>query len=346
MQWCHVCRTFKAEYERCKGLAAASGLEVEFAMINAEDEDELKQRFNLDFYPSFKLFRDGLLEDNTGGAPLTGEGVIAGLNQALGRPRSTFARSLSTVDEARSWLFNRGRPDLSMLTTVVGFFPPGVTDEAALATFEGAAESLSGKLRFARMDSVDLITAFSMPLDRVSLVLYKDFDEGKEVYTGELTPEDLQAWTYVRNRPLATVMNTHNIRQLQTEVPAVVHVFTNTRGAEEGRSKLAYLSALRAVGMDVEAEGLCARGQIIYTLVDGEKYPNWMEVFGLDPSELPAFAVANTKDSLFYSVPGVQGTLPTDTELPEINSAALHDMVQRYFSGLLVPQPQRRNASS
>jgi protein disulfide-isomerase A1 len=338
-QWCHICRTFKPEYERCKALAAAVGIEVEFAMVNAEDEEALKDRFELEYYPTFRLFKDGLLETMSGGAPLTGEGVIAGLNQALGRPATTFARLLTDLDEARAWLFNRGRPDLSMASAVVGYFPPGVTDAAATAAFEGAAATLSGSLRFARISSPDLIESFKMPLDRVSLVLFKDFDEGKEVYTGELTAAALEAWTFVRNRPLATVMGTHNIRKLQTEVPVVVHVFTNTRGVEEGRSKSAYLSAMRSVAVDIEAAGLAARGQVIFTLVDGEKYPNWMEVFGLEPSELPAFAIADTKNSLFYSVPGVQGTLPTDTELPEINSIVLHDLVQRYYAGLLVAQP-------
>lgn len=72
-QWCDVCRTFKSEYSRVKELALAGNVSVEIAAVNAEDERELMARFGVNFFPTFKVFRDGMLEDiGAGMAPLTG----------------------------------------------------------------------------------------------------------------------------------------------------------------------------------------------------------------------------------------------------------------------------------
>lgn len=309
--------------------------------MNCEEEEVLQERYDVSVYPTFKLFRDGMLEEIGGGAPLTGEGVIAGLRQYLGLPTSSFARELSSLSEARDWLFNRGRSDLSMRSAVMGFFPPGVEDEASLAAFENAAAALSSALRFGRVTQTETIETFHLPLDKVSLVLYKDYDEGKEVYAGELTGEALAAWATVRNKPLATRMDVHNIRSLQRDVPVIVHVFTNERGYEEMRSYNTYLEAMRTVGRSLEAAGLTHRGNIVFTLVNAEKRPQWMEAFGLPPTNLPAVALADNKNDALYALTAVPvaGTLPTDEDVPELDVAAITQFCESFYAGLLTPVP-------
>lgn len=349
LQWCDTCRTFKREYERCKGIAAAANLSVEFAMVNSEDEETLKDRYEINFYPSFKLFKDGMLEDiGSGTTPLTGEGVIAGLRQAMGLPATTFARQLSGLDETRDWLFYRGRADLSMKSALMGFFPPASASSPQYAAFneifESGAAALSGTIRFGRVTDPEVVELFNLPLDAPSLVLYKDYDEGKEVYTGEAEISSFVRWAVTRNKAIALPVDTHNLRQLQRDTPVIVHVFVNERGYEEAKSRAEYLNLMRSVGKDLEAEGLVTRGQIVFTLVNAEKHPHWMDTFGLDRKQIPGVGLADNKNKAFYGLPGVQGTLPTDAALPELNTPAILDFVQRYYSGLLAPVPPKNDA--
>lgn len=266
--------------------------------------------------------------------------MVAGLRQYLGLPPSTFARTLTSVEETLDWLFYRGRADLSMASALMGFFPPGqLTGEAAIASaaFEEACKLVSATLRCGKVNSVEVLEALSLPTDTASIVLYKDFDEGKEVYGGEKVGKALAAWTAIRNKPIALTVDTHNLRRLQKDVPVIVHVFVDERGVEEVRSKNAYLTAMRSVGRDLEAAGLVTRGQIVFALTNGVKHPNWAEAFGLDATALPAVGIVDNTNGAMYGMPGVQGTLPTDDEAPELYAPAITEFATRFYSGLLAP---------
>ena len=70
---------------------------------------------------------------------------------------------------------------------------------------QAAGVQLLGKMRFAIVRSEEVVAAYNMPKDSVSLALYKDFDEGKEIYPGSVTGSDLAAWLRTRIEPIATV---------------------------------------------------------------------------------------------------------------------------------------------
>ncbi len=59
-------------------------------------------------------------------------------------------------------------------------------------------------MRFAVVTGEDVIEGYGMPANAVSLALYKNYDEGKEVYTGALA--DLPAWLLARSEPAVRAM--------------------------------------------------------------------------------------------------------------------------------------------
>jgi protein disulfide-isomerase A1 len=262
-QGCEVCRTFYDEYRRVPALAQALNMTVVFAKVNCDDEEDLQRRFEVTMYPTFKVFRRGIMQDGGEGSPLTGEATLAALRTTLGLSPSSYARSLTSPTECVEWLFNRARGDFSILTTLVGAFPAdveppaGVTATELRQVFEDAAKLLAGNIRAAVVTDGAVADALRIPRNK-PLVLYKDFDEGKEFFAGPWTAQAIAEWARVRNRPIAALVHRQNVRKMQRTVDFMLHVFVQQGSADDMRHKNVLLQQLRGIGERLVRAALCA----------------------------------------------------------------------------------------
>ena len=318
-------------------------MDVQFAKVNCDDEVDLNDRFHVSLYPTFKFFKAGVAVAEFEGSPMTGEGVVAQLRRVMDLPPSSHARKLTSLEETTAWLFDRSRADFSIQTTLTAFVPSAVKaapeSASTLAVVDDAASALVGKLRFAVVESDEVIDAFKLPTDSVTLVLYKDFDEGREVYAGALTAADLTTWLSVRSRPIAQTVTPQNIRKLQATANAfILHAFVGERGVEDGGHRVALLNDLRTVGKALEAEGLAVRGSYALTLVNGEAQKSWKTPFHLLDTPMPSVGLVVPSTNTFYTLPGAVGTLGGDDDKPTLDTAAITKFVKDFLAGSLTPE--------
>ena len=62
------------------------------------------------------------------------------IRKSFSLPVSTYARTLTSLEETGSWLFDRSRTDFSFLTTLVVFVPSALAGTPSEATTLAAAE--------------------------------------------------------------------------------------------------------------------------------------------------------------------------------------------------------------
>jgi thiol-disulfide isomerase/thioredoxin len=337
---CPICRAFAPEMERAVQLAQGHGMDVQFGKVNCDDERTLNDRFAVTLYPTLAVFKAGVQVGSFEGCPMTGEAVVAEVRRILKLSPVPHARELTTVEETTTWLFDRSRSDFSIQTTLVAFVPTVPTDGASvMAAFDASAAELVGKIRFAVVRSSEVLTTFNLATTSITLVLYKDFDEGREVYTGPATASNLTSWVLSRSKPIAQVINPHNIRRVQQSAKFILHVFVDERGVEDGSFRVLYLDALRTAGKALEANGLVTRGNYSLSIVNTDSQRSWLTPFHLKDAPLPSMGLMEVGTDKFYKFEGVVGTLGDDDNKPTLRAADVLQFVRAYLSGLMAPVP-------
>eukprot|EP01138_Halocafeteria_seosinensis_P005536 gb/GECG01005659.1/.p1 GENE.gb/GECG01005659.1/~~gb/GECG01005659.1/.p1 ORF type:complete len:245 (+),score=32.52 gb/GECG01005659.1/:1-735(+) len=184
--WCGKCRKMKPEFEKAVNKSEAEGMPFSFGRIHADNQADLTASLHVSSFPSFMTYTNG----SSSRLPVlgSGEALLTFLRQAVGRDPGSSAKPLETLDEAGEWLFWRGTDGSKLETTLVGFFPPDIEETKSGKQLKGMFDQTSRELlmylRFAEIRNPELIKTFNMPVDKASIALYKDFDEGKKCLRG------------------------------------------------------------------------------------------------------------------------------------------------------------------
>lgn len=190
--------------------------------------------------------------------------------------------------ELAMWLFWRGQSDRSFHTTLMLFEPPNLTGPAAAeaeelrAAFEGAAEDLLrfSNLRFASVSNVEAMADFELPTDRATVVVYKDHDEGRAIYTGPPVSMEIARFTLIHDVPLVTTNLWHrNLQQSRKRVTSLGLFFVTGKQFEDGPTLARVKASLKEVVLGLEAQGAVTRGDFTLAIVDGTKYKSWLQAY-------------------------------------------------------------------
>lgn len=279
------------EYKRAAWLAYNSSMPVTVARVDANKEAAIGDKYNINRFPTFMLFRDGVSEP----FPLltSGEAYLAGLDRMLGLGGDLSpAKSFDGSDPLPllNWLFWRGGEGGKIVTTLVLFVPDAAAGAPETATREAvftatAKEAMRNpNMRFAVV-SGPLVADFEVPQDRAALVLYKDHDEGKLEYTGELEPAALAEWMDRQSIPLVTVISHKTLHKYRKRVQLLALYFVRAQHLENAPTVARLTARLTAVAMELEAAGLIRRGDFTIGIVDGEKYKEWTQHYGVSSAD-------------------------------------------------------------
>jgi hypothetical protein len=270
----------------------------------------------------------------------TAESMLAGMAKMTDAevrimPVKQFGMNDSSFDVA-SWIFWRGTSDGKIPTTAVLYTPPFHTiieanmksgnasevlaeAQAMRATFDRTATQLLqfSNLRFASVDSDDIMMDFELPPGKATLVIYTDHDEGRHLYTGPFVPaspkqepeaaqaavDALQRFILTVDIPLVTTVWHKSLQSSRKRVNLFSLFFVSGRQFEDQVTLARITQSLQGVASALEARGLIQRGNFTIAVADGEKYASWMKTFGLNPLLLPALALEDGQTGLFYRGP-------------------------------------------
>lgn len=316
-----MCKVVGPEYAAASLLAQEHLPTLAFASVNSDKESELAESLGVTTFPRFFLYKGGDSEP----FPLlpTGEAIVAGAARLLGvegaeslSPAKEFSEGGGVVEKFVKWLFWRGKEGGKLDTTLVLFSPPaqascsvgggsgegqcsqeGAAAGAAAAdslALEAAFDAAAGELlkdptiRFARVRAASVVEDLELPLDRPTLVLYKEHDEGRAVYGGVAEGGAIVTWAKVQNVPLVTHVTHKNLQRVRKDAPLLAILFLEESQTEHLPTLTRVMEALKGVVYELEAEGVVTRGGFTLGVSNGKKYSSWVSNYGLPSGTLPA----------------------------------------------------------
>jgi len=193
---------------------------------------------------------------------------------------------------------------------VIGYFKDAESDAAK--AFLAAAGGLD--------DYPFGITAISMEEGKdEGIVLFKNFDEGKNVFDGEFSEEEISTFVTSNSLPLVVDFNQETAQKIFSgEVKSHLLMFVSAT-AEDYADKVAI------------AKGIAAdhKGQMLFVTIntDEEDHKRIMEFFGLEESELPSMRIIKLEDDMSKFKP----------ESTELSDANIRKFVASYLAGEIKP---------
>ncbi|KAJ3187108.1 protein disulfide-isomerase precursor [Gaertneriomyces sp. JEL0708] len=291
--WCGHCKALAPEYEK-----AATELKgtVPLAKVDCTVEEEVCRDHGVEGYPTLKVFRNG--ESSPYKGQRTADSIVSYMQkQAL--------PSVSTVTEDTFKHFSE-----SDKVVVVGFFED--TKSTEYKAFEAAAESLRDDYVFGAASDKALLEAQGIKAPGV--VLYKKFDEGKNVFEGKFATDAIQKFVKANGTPLMDDISPNNYATyVQSGLP-LAYLFINN---DEQRAK---------VGPAVEAVAKQFKGKVNFAYIDATKFGQHGVSLGLK-EQWPAVVISEPAKSTKY---------PFD-QSKEITTANIESFVKDFVSGSIKP---------
>ncbi|XP_072983640.1 protein disulfide isomerase-like 1-4 [Typha latifolia] len=192
--WCMHCQALAPEYA-----AAATALrdeDVALAKVDATEENELAQKYEVQGFPSVAFFVDGVRRDYPG--QRTKDAIVTWIKKKIG----PGIHNITTVEEAEKILTAEDKVVLGFLDSLVG------ADSNELAD----ASKLEDEVNFYQTASPDVAKLFHIdPLaKRPSLVLLKKDVEKLAYFDGEFTKSTIADFVFANKLPLVSIFTREN----------------------------------------------------------------------------------------------------------------------------------------
>lgn len=182
--WCGHCKALAPEYAKAATQLADEKSEVVLAKIDATEQGELAEKYEIRGYPTIKFFRNGKAVEYSGGR--SSDDIVRWVKKKSG----PAAKTLTTADEAKEF-------KSSSKVVVVGLFSD-LEGASAKAFLEAAA--LNDEIPFAI--SSDKAVWTELGSDKEGVILFKDFDEGRNELEGEVTADSVKTFVAANSLPL------------------------------------------------------------------------------------------------------------------------------------------------
>ncbi|XP_008791533.1 protein disulfide isomerase-like 1-4 [Phoenix dactylifera] len=184
--WCGHCKALAPEY--AAAATALRGEDVALAKVDATEENELAQKFEVQGFPTVYFFVDGVHKDYPG--QRTKDAIVTWIKKKIG----PGIQNITTVEEAEKILTAENKVVLGFLNSLVG------ADSQELA----AASKLEDDANFYQTVSPDVAKLFHINPEakRPSLVLLKKEAEKLSYFDGQFTKTAIVDFVFANKLPL------------------------------------------------------------------------------------------------------------------------------------------------
>ncbi len=267
--WCGHCKALAPEYET----AATTLKEKDIALVKVDctEEADLCKEYGVEGYPTLKVFR-GL--DNV--APYGGQRKADSLISYM-----TKQNLPAVSDVTKDSLEEFKTADKVVL---VAYF--AADDKASNETFTSVANGLRDNYLFGATNDAALAKAEGV--EQPGLVLYKSFDEGKDVFTEKFEADAIREFAKVAATPLIGEVGPDTYSGYMAAGIPLAYIFAET--AEE-REKFA--KELKPVAQK-------HKGVINFATIDATAFGQHAGNLNLKVGTWPAFAIQRTDKNEKY----------------------------------------------
>uniref|UniRef100_A0A6N2L718 Protein disulfide-isomerase n=1 Tax=Salix viminalis TaxID=40686 RepID=A0A6N2L718_SALVM len=187
--WCGHCQSLAPEYA-----AAATELkaeEVVLAKVDATEENELAQEYDIQGFPTVYFFVDGVHKPYPG--PRTKDGIVTWIKKKTG----PGIYNITKVDDAERLLTSETKLVLGFLNSLVG------PESEELA----AASRLEDEVNFYQTVNPDVAKLFHLDpqVKRPALVMLKKEAEKLSVFDGNFSKSEITEFVFANKLPLVTI---------------------------------------------------------------------------------------------------------------------------------------------
>ncbi|KAJ2389280.1 protein disulfide-isomerase precursor [Coemansia sp. RSA 2603] len=292
--WCGHCKALAPEYEK-----AATSLKEEsigLAKVDCTENQALCEEMQIPGFPTLKVVKSGDFDAYNGTRKEAG--IVSYMRKQL----------LPALSELSSDNFNKFT--VSDRVVIVGFIEDTASPE--YAELESLAKELRDEYSFGVVTDKEI--AAEQGITEGGVVVYKTFDDGKDVFEGEITADALRSFVKASSVPIFDEISGENYSMYaQTGLPFGFAFFDS----EESRKLLE--EQIYPIAKQY-------KGAINFVLIDANKYASQADHLNLK-HEWPAFAIQNQGNLAKFP-------FPQDKEITEAN---IESFVKDFTNDKLAP---------
>ncbi|KAK3703545.1 protein disulfide-isomerase precursor [Vermiconidia calcicola] len=298
--WCGHCKALAPEYE--EAATTLKDKEIALAKVDCTENQDLCQEFGVEGYPTLKVFRG---KDNIASyaGPRKAQAIVSYMTKQ-GLPAVSLLESQSVLSEFKT----------ADKVVMVGFFDKD--DKTSNATFTEVAEGLRDSFLFGATADAELAKAEGVK--QPAVVLYKSFDEGKNIFEEAFTPEALEEFATTASTPLIGEVGPETYAGYMAAGIPLAYIFSET--AEE-RASLA--STLKPIAEK-------QKGKLNFATIDAKAFGQHGGNLNLEVGKWPAFAIQDISKNQKYPY-SEQGSV---SDLSEKN---IGKFIDEYLAGKVEP---------
>jgi len=287
--WCGHCKKLAPEYAKAAATLKDDG--VVLGAVDATVHKDLASKFGVRGYPTLKLFKSGTATEYKGGR--THDTIVSYIRKATGPPAVELADADAVSDFKDS-----------AKVVVVGFF-----DKLEGAEYDAFIAAASADEDITYGVTTDATAASDAAVSAPAIVLFKEFDEGQNVFEGEFAKANIAEFVAAN------------------KLPSVIP-FTMDAAAEIFQSKIGKVAFLFT---DEDNEDFAAiakenKGKFVFSTCDSTQ--NRLTSFlGIEKSDFPIFYIIETGAQM-KKFPLLEGGADADL---------IRDHIEAFLNGQLKP---------
>lgn len=182
--WCGHCKALAPEYE--DAATQLKDKDIALAKVDCTAEQDLCQSYGVEGYPTLKIFR-GTENISPYAGPRKAESIVSYMKK-----QALPAVSLIATEEGHEEFKTSDK------VVLVGYF--AADDKTSNATFSEVAEELRDSYLFGATN--DAALAKEAGVKQPAIVLYKQFDEGKNEFTKKFDKDEITLFAKTAATPL------------------------------------------------------------------------------------------------------------------------------------------------
>ncbi|XP_071360779.1 protein disulfide-isomerase A2 [Trachinotus anak] len=271
--WCGHCKRLEPVYAEAAGKLKAENPAMRLAKVDAIEERELADEFDIGGFPSLRLFING---DRKQPIDYTGKRSAEGIIQWMKRRTGPGAPVLDSAESAAQFIDAHN-------ISVVGFFDNLESEEAKM--FKDVAFSMTDT-EFATTATPEVFQKYEVKAN--SVVLFKKFDDGRADFA---LPEEGK----LDKSNLTTFINENS---LQLIIPFKIET------AEKIFSSSIHLHSLLFINSSVESQAALVeksrpiakefKGKMLFIVIDvTEAVSHVLNYFGVSEKDAPTVRIIN-----------------------------------------------------